>query len=120
MTRASPLLSKSLMENDLLLSNNFNDFVDNEYLHVYVLDRSLRVSESYLKYCSSREERGEVSMSKNYMVCRQECSLGDLNIDIFYLLLQDMIRQRTLDQVRIVRFLSCSSVESFICVVIFI
>ena len=101
MSRASPLLSKSLLGHELLLSHSCNDFVDNEYLHAYVLDRSLRVLESYLKYCTngSREEGGEHSINKNYMVHLQERSLGALNVDMFYLLLQDMIRQRSMDQV---------------------
>ena len=123
-SRVCSLLAPSLIQNEILQLKNIDEFHNVEYVHAYVLDRCVRALELLLKYTN---KNGENSLNKNnensqniqlddnnynnnyskekehsskyLLIQAQEQSLSGLNVDLFFLLLQDMIRQRTLDQV---------------------
>lgn len=109
--RASALLCSTLFNNDLLRLKGKQKFKNLTYFHSHVLNRTVLTLQHVLKFSSQRSNIMTMTMttrnsngvgaedSSRKLIESEERSLELLNDDVFFLLLQDMILQRSNEEV---------------------
>ena len=105
--RASALLCSTLSTNNLLHLKGKQKFKNQNYYHAHVLNRTVLTLQNVLKYSNqhsgsvtSHNHKNDEECSLGNLMQSEECSLEMLNDDVFYLLLQDMVQQRSKDEVQ--------------------
>lgn len=104
--RASALLCSTLFNNDLLHLKGKQEFKNLTYFHAHVLNRTVLTLQNVLKYSNQKSnilplyDKSAERDSSGSSMQSEEQFVEMLNDDVFFLLLQDMVLQRSNEEVR--------------------